>query len=197
MACPPSLSRSRREPGLRDNCLLLPSRSTRCGKNNPPHEAPPSRHHCRAETRCVSSSRVPLRPWYPVSSVQQRGSDAEASGEEISPRANAAKHLAPLIQRASAVWVMGDVARNAMAASCPDFPRDMRAISQCPYIPDSSKRPPKFFVSRYLTRAPEDQVRAIFLEFTAFWLRNSGNVNTLPNTAIQRPWGTRCSLSGC
>jgi len=112
-----------------------------------------------------------------------------------SPRANAGTHLAPLIRDASAVWVMGNVARNAAAAACPDFPRDTRAVSQCPY-PRQIPEAPRFFVSRYLTRAPHDQVRVIFREFTAFWLRRGGDVNGLPNTAVQRTGGSRCSPSG-
>ncbi len=112
-----------------------------------------------------------------------------------SPRANAAPHLTPLIRDASAVWAMGYVARNAVAAACPDFPRDTRAISQCPY-PRQVPEAPKFFVSRYLTRAPHGEVSTIFREFIAFWLRRGGDVNGPSNSAVQRTGGSRCSPSG-
>jgi len=102
-----------------------------------------------------------------------------------SPRANAATHLAPFIRNASAVWVMGYVARNAVAAACSDFPRDMRDIARCPY-PMQVSEAPKFFVSRYLTRAPPEDVAAIFREFVAFWVRRSGDDAGPSNSAVQR-----------
>jgi hypothetical protein len=87
-----------------------------------------------------------------------------------SPRANGAGHLTPLIRRASAVWVMGYVARNAVAAAWPGFPRERGNIGRPPY-PAQVQAAPQFFVSRYLTRTPEPEVRAIVAEFAAFWAR--------------------------
>jgi len=112
-----------------------------------------------------------------------------------SPRANAATHLASFIRNASAVWVMGYVARNAVAAECSDFPRDTRDIARCPY-PLPISEAPKFFVSRYLTRAPRDDVAAIFREFAAFWVRRSGDSGDPSNSAVQRPVDSRCPPSG-
>jgi len=83
-------------------------------------------------------------------------------------RANAATHLTPFVRDASQVWVMGYVARNAVAATRSEFPRDTRDISRCPYpmqLPDA----PRFFVSRYLTRAPREEVATIFRKFMQFW----------------------------
>jgi hypothetical protein len=65
---------------------------------------------------------------------------------------------------------MGYVARNAVAGVHPEFPRDTREISRHPY-PGEVPEAPRFFVSRYLTRAPREQVVAIFHEFGAFWER--------------------------
>jgi hypothetical protein len=89
-----------------------------------------------------------------------------------SPRANTATHLTPLIRSASAVWVMGYVARNAVAAVCSRFPRRQGSIARSPY-PGQVQEAPEFFVSRYLTRAPHEQVAAIFREFVAFWARRT------------------------
>ncbi len=104
------------------------------------------------------------------------GRERRLARRYASSRASAAAHLTPLIRDASAVWVMGYVARNAVAAAWPAFPQDTRAISQCPYprqFPEGSK----FFVSRYLTRAPSDEVATIFREFAAFWGQWGGDVS--------------------
>lgn len=84
-----------------------------------------------------------------------------------SNRCAAAEHLKPWVQRASAVWVMGYIARNAVTAICCEFPKDSNKISREPYprrIPDA----PRFFVSRYVTRAPRKEMAAIFREFSSF-----------------------------
>lgn len=100
-----------------------------------------------------------------------------------STRANAATHLTPYIRTASAVWVLGYVARNAVAAVCSSFPRDTRDIARCPY-PMQILEAPKFFVSRYLTRAPGEDVAATFREFVAFWGRRSGDDGGPSNSAV-------------
>jgi hypothetical protein len=69
------------------------------------------------------------------------------------------------------IWVMGYVARNAVASVWPEFPRDTCEISCHPY-PGQAPGAPRFFVSRYLTRAPRKEVDAIFREFCAFWERS-------------------------
>ena len=51
-------------------------------------------------------------------------------------------------------------------------------------------------VSRYLTRAPREDVAAIFREFVAFGARRSGDDGDPSNSAVQRPGGSRCSPSG-
>jgi hypothetical protein len=85
-----------------------------------------------------------------------------------SPRANAAAHLTPLIRKASSVWVMGYVARNAAAAAWPGFPRDRGDIARPPY-PGPVQAAPTFFVSRYLTRTPAAELGVIVGAFTGFW----------------------------
>jgi hypothetical protein len=94
-------------------------------------------------------------------------SDAEIKAERrlapryASSRCAAAGHLPPLIARAATVWVMGYIARNAVAACCIEFPRDKRKISREPY-PGQVHEARRFFVSRYVTRAPRTQVAIIF-----------------------------------
>ena len=112
-----------------------------------------------------------------------------------SPWANGCTHLTPLIRGASAVWVMGYVARNAVAAAWSDFPRETGDIARCPY-PRQIAEAPNFFVSRYLTRAPHDQVGAVFREFVPFWLSRGADVSGPSNSAVQRTEGSRCSPSG-
>lgn len=100
-------------------------------------------------------------------------SDGEVKAERrlarryASDRCAAAEHLKPWIHRAPAVWVMGYIARNAVTSICSELPKDSREISREPYprrIPDA----PRFFVSRYVTRAPWKEVSAIFREFSSF-----------------------------
>ena len=84
-----------------------------------------------------------------------------------SPLAQAEKHLSGCLDRAPAVWVMGRIARNAVAARCAEFPRDTSEISRPPYprrLPDA----PRFFVSRYLLHASGIEVQTIFARLHAF-----------------------------
>ena len=69
-----------------------------------------------------------------------------------SNRAETAIHLQPLLSAATKVWVMGYIARNAVAALCREFPRDRSAITKAPY-PCQVGEAPRFFVSRYLLHA--------------------------------------------
>lgn len=69
-----------------------------------------------------------------------------------SKRAEAATHLQPLLSVATKVWVMGYIARNAVAALCREFPRDRCGITEAPY-PCRVTNAPRFFVSRYLLHA--------------------------------------------
>jgi hypothetical protein len=112
-----------------------------------------------------------------------------------STRASAATHLTPYIRTASAVWVMGYVASNAVAAPCSGFPRDMRDVALCPY-PMQILEAPKFIVSRYLTRASGADVAAIFRAFVTFWAQRSGGDGGPSNSAVHRTGGSRCSPSG-
>jgi hypothetical protein len=78
-----------------------------------------------------------------------------------STRAAAATHLRPFLASESPVWVMGLLARNAVAVQCPEFPRDIFSISQPPnprWLPEA----PRFFVSRYLLHASRADVARIF-----------------------------------
>ncbi|MGH7310573.1 MAG: hypothetical protein ACREK6_17970 [Candidatus Rokuibacteriota bacterium] len=89
-----------------------------------------------------------------------------------SPLAQAATHLNSYLGRAPAVWVMGRIARNAVAARCAEFPRDTAEISKPPYpraLPDA----PRFFVSRYLLHAPANQVPTIFARLHRFLNHNA------------------------
>ncbi len=106
------------------------------------------------------------------------GAERRLAQHYNSIRAAGAKHLEPLLKDAPAVWVMGYVARNAVAALCSEFPRDTREISSHPY-PGQAPGAPRFFVSRYLTRAPRREVADIFREFLAFWKRIGGGETPL------------------
>ncbi len=83
-----------------------------------------------------------------------------------SPRCAAAKHLKPWIQRASTIWIMGYIARNAVTSVCSELPKDVGKISRAPY-PRQIPEAPRFFVSRYVTRAPRKEVEMIFREFSS------------------------------
>ncbi len=103
------------------------------------------------------------------------GKERRLAQQYKSPRANAATHLESLLRGATAVWVMGYVARNAVAAPRSELPRDFFDISSSPY-PGQSREAARFFVSRYLTRAPREEVVRIFREFVRFWNRvHDGN----------------------
>jgi hypothetical protein len=94
-----------------------------------------------------------------------------------SPRAQAANHLKGCLDRAAAVWVMGRIARNAVAARCTEFPRDTSEISKPPYprrLPDA----PRFFVSRYLLHAPSSEVPTIFARFHRFLRSRKGVIRS-------------------
>jgi hypothetical protein len=105
--------------------------------------------------------------------------------EYASPRANAAAHLTQLIRDTVGVWVMGYVARNAVAASWSEFPRDTRDISRCPY-PGTLSAGSRFFVSRYITRAPRDEVAKVFREFSSFWETIRQNDRSPSNCTVGR-----------
>jgi len=55
--------------------------------------------------------------------------EADLSTRYESPRAPTATHLGPLLRQDSPVWVMGRIARNAVAALRCEFPRDTLEIS--------------------------------------------------------------------
>jgi hypothetical protein len=67
---------------------------------------------------------------------------------------------------------MGYVARNAVSAPRSELPRNYGDISRAPY-PGQSREARRFFVSRYLTRAPREEVALIFREFEGFWNRTA------------------------
>lgn len=90
-----------------------------------------------------------------------------------SSRAQAATHLSSYLGPAPAVWVMGRIARNAVAVRCAEFPRDTSEISKPPYprqLPDA----PRFFVSRYLLHTPGIEVPTIFARFHRFLDEKAG-----------------------
>ena len=87
--------------------------------------------------------------------------EAILAARYMSPRAAAATHLTPFLCQESPVWVMGRIARNAVAVLQREFPRDRSEIAKPPYprkVPDA----PRFFVSRYLLHASRAEVAEIF-----------------------------------
>ena len=99
--------------------------------------------------------------------VDEVKAEARLARRYASPRCATADHLRPWIQRAWAVWIMGYIARNAVAAICREFPPDRRKISRPPY-PRQIPEAPRFFVSRYLTRASRQEVTLIGQEVALF-----------------------------
>ena len=72
----------------------------------------------------------------------------------------------------SPVWVMGLLARNAVAVQCPEFPRDISSISKPPnprWLPEA----PRFFVSRYLLHASRADVDRIFTRLHSVLEKNA------------------------
>lgn len=93
-----------------------------------------------------------------------------------SPRAKSATHLMPIIQQAPKVWVMGRVARNAVAALDCGLLEDWneektqaKQITKCPYPLMIPQGTPKFFISRYLTHVSLKEVEAICQRFENFF----------------------------
>ena len=87
--------------------------------------------------------------------------EANSANRYESSRAGAAIHLEPFLRQESKVWVMGRIARNAVAVLCREFPKDTSEISQSPY-PRRIPEAPRFFVSRYLLHASRAEVAEIF-----------------------------------
>ena len=77
---------------------------------------------------------------------------------------------------------MGYIARNAVTAVCAELPMDPRKISHDPY-PGQVPEAPRFFVSRYVTRAPRKQVAVIFERLDSF-------LNAQANARLERPSST-------
>ncbi len=82
-----------------------------------------------------------------------------------SNRAAAASHLRPLLDVATRVWVMGYIARNAIAHLCIEFPRDPDGIGKAPYPREVASR---FFVSRYVLHASMDERAVLFARLHRF-----------------------------
>lgn len=93
-----------------------------------------------------------------------------------SPRAKSATHLKSLVQKAPKVWVMGRVARNAVAALNCGLPEDWekgktkaKQIAKPPYPIQVPQENPRFFVSCYFTRfTSSKEVEAICKRFRNF-----------------------------
>lgn len=87
--------------------------------------------------------------------------EANLANQYRSSRAANAVHLDPFLAVMSPVWVMGRIARNAIADPRSEFPRDTTEISKPPnprWMPEK----PRFFVSRYLLHASRVEVAQIF-----------------------------------
>jgi hypothetical protein len=87
--------------------------------------------------------------------------EAELAKRYESSLAATPRHLRAFLANGSPVWVMGYLARNAVALKCPEFPRDTSPISEPPN-PRQLPEAPRFFVSRYLLHASRAQVAQIF-----------------------------------
>lgn len=98
--------------------------------------------------------------------------EARLANHYESPRAAAAMHLSSSFNKKSYVWIMGRIARNAAAVWCNGFPRDTLEISKPPY-PCKIHKAPRFFVSRYLLHASQQEVTKIFTRLHAFLDQNS------------------------
>jgi len=99
-----------------------------------------------------------IRCLLPPEIIQHEASLAETYS---STRAGAAAHLDSFLAAESAVWVMGRIARNAVATPRSEFPHDTSEISKPPnprWLPEASR----FFVSRYLLHASRADVRRMF-----------------------------------
>lgn len=71
-------------------------------------------------------------------------------------------YLQPIMEEASAVWVMGRIARKAVGTVTEDFPPFRDKISQPPY--PCRLRGTKYFVSRYLSRISRERAALIACE---------------------------------
>ena len=76
-------------------------------------------------------------------------------------------HLCPWLSQATAVWVMGHLASNAVANATVEFPKKRRRISMHPYPGEISPRS-KFFLSEYFTWRNEKKTPEICQVFTRF-----------------------------
>jgi hypothetical protein len=100
--------------------------------------------------------------------------EADLAGRYESDRATAATHLKPFLAHESPVWIMGRLARNAVAALCPEFRRDFSSIAKPPnprWLPEA----PRFFVSRYLLHASRADVERIFTRLHSALEKNAGS----------------------
>jgi len=94
--------------------------------------------------------------------------EAELAKRYESPRAASVTHLQQPLKDAPLVWVMGRIARNAVAVLQSEFLPDQGNISKPPY-PRRVPSAPRFFVSRYLLHAKAKEVAEIFLRFHEFF----------------------------
>lgn len=85
------------------------------------------------------------------------------AGSFRSPRAHHADHLRTLVDTAPKVWVMGAIARDAVANLYAIPPRAFQRTLHPPSVPENYGR---FFVSQYLNRYAD--VRAIIVDFECF-----------------------------
>lgn len=79
-------------------------------------------------------------------------------------RAANAGHLSASIRKFQYVWIMGYLARNAVACLDAKFPREQHGLTN-PYVVRGSK---SYFVSRYLLNISDAQVVKICESFKAF-----------------------------
>ena len=93
--------------------------------------------------------------------------EADRAKRYNSARAASATHLRQHLQQKPRIWVMGYLARNAIADLCRQFPRDSGKISKPPY-PCKMPKAPRFFVSRYLLHASAKEVAEIFRRLHCF-----------------------------
>jgi hypothetical protein len=102
-----------------------------------------------------------IRCQSPLSKVRLEWKRAQRFESE---RVADATHLCGLIRRAPTIWIMGYLARNAVARFDSSFPQSRERLSPPGPIP----RAPRYFLSRYLTHIREDEIRAIVTAFKQF-----------------------------
>jgi len=90
-----------------------------------------------------------------------------AARRYASSRVENPTHLLSLMSHATAVWVMGHIASNAVANVCGAFSKKQRRISKHPYLGEL-EADSRFFLSEYFTRWNQNDSVQICRAFAQF-----------------------------